>query len=290
MLKNVLIHLRIPFSVFLLPVYLFAVSQTAIVDQWKALWVFILIHLFLYPASNGYNSYYDQDEGSIGLIRTPPPATISLYYTVWGLDILALVIAWYVGLGKPFLVYLLVYGLVSKAYSYPGVRLKKYPVVSWLTVGFFQGAFTYTAVILCLNPALSLPDVLNWKVAIPALISMVNLLAVYPLTQIYQHADDARNGDMTFSRLVGVNGTFVSGAVCFALSGIGYAVYFLGKEEPVKLAVLAACMAPALIFFQIWWWKTRKDPTQANFNNTMIMNLIASLCLNLFFGILIWMS
>src|SRR5690606_40550030 len=37
---------------------------------------------------------------------------------------------------------LLVYSLVSMAYSHPAIRIKKYPYGSWLIAGFFQGCFT----------------------------------------------------------------------------------------------------------------------------------------------------
>ena len=69
-MKNILLHLRIPFSFFLLPIYLFALSQSPAVDVTKAWWVFFILHFMLFPASNAYNSYYDKDEGSIGLLFT----------------------------------------------------------------------------------------------------------------------------------------------------------------------------------------------------------------------------
>src|SRR5690606_39567172 len=38
---------------------------------------------------------------------------------------------------------LLVYSLVSMAYSHPSIRIKKYPYASWMIAGFFQGFFTF---------------------------------------------------------------------------------------------------------------------------------------------------
>jgi len=94
----------------------------------------------LYPASNGYNSYFDKDEKSIGGLKNPPPVNTSLYYFSILLDIAAIVIAfWKISL--LFSIMLLIYGLISKAYSHPSVRLKKYPILGWLTVGIFQGSF-----------------------------------------------------------------------------------------------------------------------------------------------------
>ena len=66
------LHLRIPFSYFLLPVYLFALAISPNLNESRMLWVFIILHVFLYPASNGYNSYYDRDEKSIGGVEKTP--------------------------------------------------------------------------------------------------------------------------------------------------------------------------------------------------------------------------
>lgn len=284
-MKNILLHLRLPFSVFLLPVFLFALSQASQVDTKHAWWAFVLIHLFLYPASNAYNSYYDKDEGSIGLLETPPPVSLGLFITAWGIDLAALLIAWLVGLGTPFLLYLILYGLLSKAYSHPGIRLKKYPIVSLLVVGLFQGAFTYLATIQVVS-GVEVSTLFSIHHLLPALISTSNLLAVYPLTQVYQHDEDARRGDLTYSRLVGINGTFLNAAVFFSLSFLGFLYYFLHFGSENSLFILIVCMGPVLGYFGAWWWMVQKNPKEANFKHTMRMNVLASLGLNIFFGIL----
>jgi 1,4-dihydroxy-2-naphthoate octaprenyltransferase len=51
--------------------------------------------------------------------------------------LIGLVISWQFSLN------LFIYGLISKAYWHPAVRLKKYPIASLLIVAVFQGAFTY---------------------------------------------------------------------------------------------------------------------------------------------------
>ncbi|MFN7328134.1 MAG: ubiquinone biosynthesis protein UbiA, partial [Bacteroidota bacterium] len=93
MLRSTLLHLRFPFSYFLLPVYLFALSQSPDFTADRLLWSFLLIHLFLYPASNGYNSYFDKDEQSIGGLKNPPPVNKTLYYAALLLDVVAIVFA-----------------------------------------------------------------------------------------------------------------------------------------------------------------------------------------------------
>ncbi len=149
--RSTFLHLRIPFSFFLLPVYLFALSISADYQLADALLVFFIVHFLLYPASNGYNSYFDRDEGSIGGLEHPPPVSKQLYYVALALDAVAIALGALIsGL---FAGMLLVYGLVSKAYSHPSVRLKKYAVISWLVAGFFQGFFTVLMVYVGVNRA-----------------------------------------------------------------------------------------------------------------------------------------
>lgn len=284
-MRNVFLHLRLPFSIFLLPVFLFAISQAATIDTVRAWWAFVIIHFFLYPASNAYNSYYDKDEDSIGLLEKPPPVSTSLLVTAWLLDGFALILALLTNLGLEFILYLLIYGSISKAYSHPWVRLKKYPVLSWLIVGLFQGGFTYLATVQVVS-WVDVSELLSIRHLIPALICTSNLWAVYPLTQVYQHEEDARRGDMTFSRLVGIEGTFLNAAIFFTLSFAGFLYYFLQFGTYNSLFILTVCMGPVLGYFGVWWWKVRKNPAEANFRHTMRMNVLASLGLNIFFGIL----
>lgn len=277
-MRSALLHLRFPFSFFLMPVYLFALSQSVQPNVGKAWLVFFILHFLLFPASNGYNSYFDKDEGSIGLLENPPPVERSLYYTSLVMDALAIALGWFIG--WQFMVFLLVYGLISKAYSHPLVRLKKYPVVSWLTVGLFQGAATYVAIYLAISQV-SFVETIP-KLLIPSLICTTNLLAIYPITQVYQHHEDTQRGDLTMSVLLGINGTFLNALAFLGVSAVGF-FWYLPLQS---FFLLLATTAPMVCFLAIWFWQVRQDQSRANFKNTMILNLLAGICLNLFFGIL----
>ena len=78
--RSTLAHLRFVFSLFLMPVYLFAYSQAPVIYPGAAILIFLIWHLLAFPASNGYNSYFDKDEESIGLLDKPPVVDISSYY------------------------------------------------------------------------------------------------------------------------------------------------------------------------------------------------------------------
>ena len=144
------LHLRIPFSYFLLPVFLFSLAISPNITGKSILWTFIIVHFFLYPASNGYNSYFDKDEKSIGGLKNPPPVKKGLYYLSLLFDVIAIVLGFLL-INPTFAFMLLIYGLVSKAYSHPAIRLKKLPVTGWLVAGLFQGLFTFMMCYIGIN-------------------------------------------------------------------------------------------------------------------------------------------
>src|SRR5690606_18038440 len=128
--KSSWLHLRIGFSVFLLPVFLFSLAFVDDLEVGRVILVFIVLHFFLYPSSNGYNSYYDKDEESIGGLKNPPKVDkglLNLSFTFLGISLILGLL-----LTVAFSSMLLVYSLVSMAYSHPLIRIKKYPNASWL--------------------------------------------------------------------------------------------------------------------------------------------------------------
>ena len=133
--------LRIPFSFFLSPIYLFALAQVPRINWIHAILVFIILHFLVYPASNGYNSYMDRDTESIGGIEKPPPPSPQLFRVTVVLDICGVLLS--LVIGPVFTLVMLFYIGASKAYSYRGIRLKKYPYLGYFIVILFQGAVTF---------------------------------------------------------------------------------------------------------------------------------------------------
>ncbi len=142
--RSTLQLLRFHFSFFLLPVFLFAVSQLKLVDWLNVLFTFLILHLLVYPASNGYNSYMDRDETPIGALKKPMQPTRQLFRVSVVMDVLALIFSFL--LNQVFALGILFYILASRAYSYRRIRLKKYPVIGFLTVFTFQGATIFFSV------------------------------------------------------------------------------------------------------------------------------------------------
>lgn len=281
--RSVWLHLRVPFSLFLMPVFGFALSQAEQPDWNRAGWAFLILHLLIYPASNAYNSYYDRDEGPIGLLQSPPPVDGRLLRVAWFLDTLGILLsAWLVS--PIFAGALLVYVLISRAYSYEGIRLKRYPILSWLVVGAFQGAFTYLAVLQAVD-GVPLDRLLQTRYLFPAALTTLNLLAFYPMTQVYQHEEDTRRGDLTLSRLLGIRGTFLFAAGFFITAAAGFYTFFLEEywgALPVSLLFLGFLL-PGIMYFLRWLWRVWQDTRQADFQSAMTLTVLGSQGLNLFF-------
>lgn len=273
--------LRIPFSLLLMPLFILALSQTTI-NGFTAIISFIIIHLLVYPASNGYNSYIDQDEGSIGGIEKPPAPTIHLFYITLVLDFTAIILAFLL-VNMLFSFCILVYILASRAYSSKQIRLKKYPIIGFLTVFIFQGGFTYImSVIGISNASFSFS---NANILLLFACSF-QIAGAYPLTQIYQHKADLADGVRTLSYQLGYKGTFIFTAMMFGICNMFYYLYFTQTEQINNFYLLQLFFLPIVVYFAWWFFKVIKNEKEANFKNTMRMNLIAAICMNTCFIIL----
>jgi 1,4-dihydroxy-2-naphthoate polyprenyltransferase len=284
MQKSTIQLLRFHFSFFLLPVYLFALSQVVYTSWWRAVLIFFIMHLLVYPASNGYNSYMDRDETSIGGLKSPLQPTRELYHTTVIMDIVAVGLGLIVGIY--FTMGIACFILASRAYSYRGIRLKKYPVIGYLTVVIFQGAVTFWLVYSGSHEPVTLEVPVTGMLASSLLIG-----GFYPLTQVYQHEADAKDAVKSISSLLGYRGTFFFTAVVYTFAVMVLAFHFFAQLEWNKFFALATCMLPILVYFFRWAAKVWKNVSAANFENTMRMNIVASVCTNIgFLILLIWKS
>jgi 1,4-dihydroxy-2-naphthoate octaprenyltransferase len=279
--RSTLLHLRIPFSLLLMPVYVFALGLSPNLNESRLLWTFLAIHLFLYPASNAYNSYFDKDEGSIGLLKNPPPVKKELYWIALLFDLIAITIG-LIKVNLLFSLMLFVYGLASKAYSHPSVRLKKYPITGWIIAGFFQGFFTFMMCYIGINQ-FEFENMWREPKWIAASLTSLMLWASYPMTQVYQHEEDKKHGDKTMSRLLGVRGTFFFAQFFFLISAIAFVLYFKTYSEMRYAYGFVLFLTPVILFFFYWFSKVWKDESKADYSSTMRLNFISAFCLNGFF-------
>jgi 1,4-dihydroxy-2-naphthoate octaprenyltransferase len=171
-----------------------------------------------------------------------------------------------------------VYLLISKAYSYEGIRLKKYPIISTLVVVLFQGAFTFLMMqvgVGASSAAIQAPNNL-----LLALVSTLFLCGSYPLTQVYQHQEDRQRGDQTLSLLLGIRGTFVFAAFGLLAGAVVLALAYLKRHETQNLLLFLVATGPVVWLFSRWVWQVWRNPAAADFEHTMRMNQVSSLCLS----------
>ncbi len=281
--RDALTLMRIPFSVYLMPVFWFALSAFERFETGRAVAVFMILHLLVYPASNGYNSYYDRDEDSIGGLEKPPKVTLELMHLVLLFDVLA--VAFALWLSPLFGALVALYLLISKAYSYEGIRLKKYPIISTLVVTFFQGAFTFAMVQI--GVGLSVSEVLQQPNIWFALVSTLFLCGSYPLTQIYQHKEDKQRGDKTLSLVLGVKGTYIFAAISLVLGSSLLLWLYFDQGQVRNIIIFLICTLPILYFFVGWALRAQRNAEEVNYINTMLMNKISSICISTAFVLMI---
>lgn len=283
MIKNTIKLLRFPFSIFLLPVSLFSFFYIHPTITYQLFLVLGIWHLLVFPSSNGYNSFHDQDDGPIGGLATPPKPTKLLLNISTIFDGLAILLS--ILVNSYFTFFVAVYIIASRLYSNRTIRFKKYPIIGFLIVFIFQGAWIFCANIFALSSVYLFS---NPSVLFSAIASSFFIATVYPLTQIYQHEADRKDGVKTLSMLLGIKGTFLFSMVMFSIATFFVYLSFSDSNMINNFWIFNIVMLPSTIFFIVWMLKSFKNIVHVNFRNTMIMLVLSSLLNNIFFLILLF--
>jgi len=205
-------------------------------------------------------------------MKAPPKVDKTLYWLSLFLDLVGIVLA--ATLSISFAAAVFLYGLISKAYSHPKIRLKKYPCLSFGIVFLFQGAFVFWTSIMAVSDT-GFQENLDERFLIGGLICACLIGASYPLTQVYQHEEDKRRGDRTLSLLLGVRGSFLFAALLFVAAVFAMFYYWQLKHTPENFLLFLCFLLPAVVYFGYWFWKAEKDRSQANFKHMTIMTTLS---------------
>jgi 4-hydroxybenzoate polyprenyltransferase len=141
------------------------------------------------------NSAFDEDEGDIAYLRSPPKPP--RYLTPFAMALMLAGLAAALLLPVWFVTAYAVCFLLSILYSMPPVRAKGIPGADWIInmIGF--GLLTPFAGFAATGRH---PGLTQWLI----LAGFAALFgALYPLTQLYQIEEDARRGDRTFAIALG---------------------------------------------------------------------------------------
>ncbi len=274
--------LRFPFSVFLLPVSLFSFFYIQPELNYQLLLVIGIWHLLVFPASNGYNSYNDRDEGSIGGLASPPKPTQRLLQVANLFDSAAILLSTFVNLS--FTVFVVIYILASRLYSKREIRLKQYPIIGFLIVFVFQGAWVFCANIFALSSTALFSDT---SVISSAIASSFFIATIYPITQIYQHEADRNDGVTTLSMILGKRGTFIFSGIMFSMATLFIYISFNSMNMLNKFWLFNMIMLPATFYFIFWAAKSFNNRRHINFKNTMIMLVLSSVLNNIYFTLIL---
>jgi 1,4-dihydroxy-2-naphthoate octaprenyltransferase len=218
----------------------------------------------------------DRDTGSIGVLKNPPPVSRKVYLASIFLDCVGIIICAFID--YRLVVLLLIYSGISRAYSWRGIRLKRFPVAGWLTVILFQGGFTFLMVSMTAENNYTLSWFTPQKMFC-IVISTLLIGAYYPLTQIYQHEEDCSRGDFTISYRLGIQGTFIFSAIMFLISFLVCGYYFNLFYSSIQFWIFLACIVPAIIYFFYWMFRSLRNNEYADFYHAMRMTFISSTCL-----------
>ena len=224
---------------------------TQAVNLWRPL---LLATIVWVVALNGgtlaLNSAFDQDEGDIAYLRSPPkpPSHLAGFAMLLMLAGLAGAILLPTGFAAAYLVCF----LLSIVYSVPPLRAKGIPGVDWSINMAGFGLLTPFAGFAATG---RVPDLTQWLI----LIGFAALFgALYPLTQLYQIEEDARRGDRTFAIALGAGRSLsISlGLTAAAFALLGWAAtrsgWWGGPDAAARALGLVAALLAWLLVVLPW--------------------------------------
>ncbi|MCW5912451.1 MAG: ubiquinone biosynthesis protein UbiA [Cyclobacteriaceae bacterium] len=276
---SVFLNLRLAFAYLLLPVYLFALVISPNLNESKLLWSFVIIHLLLYPAGNGYLSYFNNlQKVSRVTTKSPSPVNKLLFLTALLLEAAAILLGWHF-INTGFAAMLFLYGLIFKMYYHPAVRLKKYPIADWVIVALFQGAFAFLICYVGINNFTG-ANLLRVRVLLPALLSTLMLLAFYPPTQVWQNEENSSWG--VLRQKSGLRSTVVPAFILLALVAVAFVLYFKMYFSFKHALVYMLTLIPVALFLS-WSYKIYSNPEEVNNKRITWLSGLTATCLNAFF-------
>jgi 1,4-dihydroxy-2-naphthoate octaprenyltransferase len=263
--------MRIPFSYFLLPVFLFSLAISPNVSE-KSARTFVIVHVF-YPARTATTAT-DKDERVLAALK--PSCEQGLYY-------LALY-SW--RSYDPWLrndqLHIFFYAArVWTGLKHTVTRGFVLSIRDWMVAAGLFRTFTLVMCYIGINK-FSLENI-KPSVLIPGGLCSLMLWANYPMTQVYQHEEDAKRGDETFSRMLGIRGTFYFVAGVFGLVTLGFVIYFNAFFSFKYALLFLAALSPVVLYFSYWFLITLRDETKVDYGHTMWLNFISATSLNCFF-------
>jgi 1,4-dihydroxy-2-naphthoate octaprenyltransferase len=268
-MRNLIRHLRLPFQLLLAPVYLWGwlVAGGGLIPT--VFVGFVSFHLFLYPGVTAFNSYYDRDVGPVGGMAHPPPVEPVLLPFSLVVQALGWMLAIFVNL--QFWVLYALYAGLGAAYSHPRIRLKAHPLGSLIAVGLGQGGIAFLAAWAAtrgdLRSALSVDGTLG------ALSAILLIMALYPLSQLFQTEEDTARGDRTLAVAWGPERCFVFAIVCTVLGGAAMLTLLGRRFGPLDVLVVGVGLAAQVGVLVAWGRQYQVQDVLGTYRRVMVLNI-----------------
>ena len=215
-LSSLVVHLRLHFQLLLAPVFLWGWLVAGGPPTPAVVTAFLALHVFLYSGATAFNSYYDRDIGPVGGLERPPPVPPALLPFSLLMQLIGWLLAAFVNV--PFWLACGVFVALSTAYSHPRLRLKAHTLASLLVVGFGQGVLAFVAAWGATRGEIASAWGVDGVLGATAAVALI--LALYPLTQLYQIEEDAARGDRTLAVAWGPAGCFRFSLTCAVVGGV----------------------------------------------------------------------
>lgn len=263
-----IIHLRWHYQVFILSgCYLMGgLFHTGDANWTMFTLQFLNVHLLLFGGATAYNSYWDKDKGRIGGLRNPPvmsgwmlPASLVLQFTGLLLSLQPGFIFSGIYLTSIFMFWL---------YSSPLTKWKGHPWLSMIAISTSTGACSFLLGFIALggSPRLFL--------IIPALGCSLILLSLYPVSQIFQIAEDRERNYQTFAIRYGLQGIKFFFAITFVvgLLILSYSLYWINPTLG-RIFLIFSITAGSLIWQQL----KRIKKSEEDYDTVMRLKYLTSL-------------
>lgn len=275
--KETLKHLRLPFSVFLIPVILFVWSQNPVKEAGNLGLAAIIYLLLVYPAGNVYGSYCKKDSDSIGGLLTPKVLDRRLPGIIIVLNAIAIGLSLIVSVAFCFQVVLFILALMI--YHRFGAYVNQYPWIKSFWLAIVLGALLYWSFQTALHTDQELLAGLKsqWQAKV---MCSAFLMAILPLVSICQKAPK-QNKSIQFQLEFGLGVVFLSLFQYFSWD------YFTIIEDKRGFWILELFLLPVVIYSIHWFYLANKKPNAISYDRSMRLSLLTTFCLILAFLCLI---
>ena len=195
------------------------------------------------------NSAVDRDEGDVGYLDAPPPVPRGL--AVFGVGIMAAALALSYAaaragrIGELFPLLLGASLILSLLYSVPPVRLKARAGYDMVVNCTGYGGLTFLA------GAAATSQPLDAAVLSAASGFAVLFASLYPLTQIYQMEDDARQGIRTLAVRMGRSGSLLMATAAAAVGLACLALGIMARHPESPLWSVLPLVLPVILWMRV---------------------------------------